>query len=289
MTIAALLEDVSKRYGRVVALAGVSLEVRSGEVVALLGPNGAGKTTAINILLGLRKPDAGRACMFGRNPTEPAARRRVGVIPQEIAFPPTVTVDDAIDLVRRHYEQPHLRDEVVERFSLAPIRARRAGGLSSGERRRLGLALAFVGRPDLVVLDEPTAGLDLEARHGFWQEVREFSQRGGAALLTTHYLEEAKALSQRIVLLNKGRVMAAGSVREVAGSIGLARLRFEASSLPDLPGVVHVAREGAEWIVQCRDADALVRELVRADVAFRGLEIQRLSLEHAVLALTGAE
>lgn len=289
MSTAVELQAVSKRFGDCVALTDVSLEVRSGEVIALLGPNGAGKTTAIGILLGLRRPDRGHAWLFGRSPLERCARRRVGVIPQEVGFPPSVTVDEVIDLVRRHYERPHSAEEVAERFGLAHIRARRAGGLSSGERRRLALALAFTGRPDLVVLDEPSAGLDLQARHALWRTVREFGSGGGAVLMTTHYLEEAEAQAQRVVVLNKGRVIAGGSVTDIAGSVGLTQLRFKAASLPDLPGVVHAAREGTEWIVQCRDADAYVRELVRADVLFRGLEIERLSLERAFLALTADE
>jgi ABC-2 type transport system ATP-binding protein len=286
MSAAAQLDSVSKRLGGVAALAEVSLEIRSGEVVALLGPNGAGKTTAISILLGLRLPDRGRARLFGADPREPKTRRGVGVTPQEASFPPTVTVDEIIGFVRGHYECPRSTGEIADRFGLMRLRTRKAGGLSAGERRRLALALAFVGGPELVVLDEPSAGLDVEARHGFWVAIREFHEGGGAVLLTTHYLEEAEALAQRVVLLNTGRVIANGSVREVADTIGVTQVRFEAPAVPILSAALNATREGSSWTIDCRDADGLVRELVRANVPFRGLEIRPVSLEQAFLALT---
>ena len=287
MSAVASLDGVSKRFGGVAALTDVSLEIRSGRIVALLGPNGAGKTTAIRILLGLRRPDRGRARLFGCDPTAPGTRRRVGVTPQEASFPPTLMVDEIIDLVRGHYSSPLSAAKLAEAFGLPLLRARKAGGLSVGERRRVALALAFVGAPDLVVLDEPSAGLDVEARHESWAAIRDFHEEGGAVLLTTHYLEEAEALAQRVVLLNKGRVIADGSVREVAGSIGITQVRFDAPAVPVLSGALHATRAGSSWTIDCRDADSLVRDLVLADVPFRRLEIRRVSLEQAFLALTG--
>ncbi len=288
MTAVAELDEAWKHFGEVVALAGVSFQIEDGQVAALLGPNGAGKTTAISLLLGLRAPDRGSAHLFGSDPKRSSPRRRLGVTPQDVAFPPTVTVDEVIDLVRRHHLDPYPTGDVLERFGLAKLRRRKAGGLSSGERRRLALALAFAGRPDLVILDEPTAGLDLEARHLFWQTLREFNRGGGAILLTTHYLEEAETLAERVVVLNRGRVIAAGSVSEVAGSIGITRVRFEARSLPALPGIVHAERDGDAWVLDCRDSDAVVRRLVGANVPFRALQIRAVSLEEAFLALTAA-
>ncbi len=208
---AALLHRVSKRYRGTLALDRVDLEVQAGEVVALLGPNGAGKTTALSVLLGLRSPDSGHAELFGRDPRQPGSRAAVGVSPQESGFPPTLRVVEILDLVRAHFGDPADRAGLLDRFGLRWIARRQAGGLSSGERRRLSVALAFAGRPRAVVLDEPTAGLDVEARRAVWREVERHAAEGGTALLTTHHLEEAEALAGRIVLLAQGRVVAEGA------------------------------------------------------------------------------
>ena len=180
------LRGIHKRYGQVDALQGVDLELRPGELVALLGPNGAGKTTAVSILLGQRRPDAGTARLFGRDPTLPATRRPVGATLQESGFPDNLTVAEVVDLVRIHYPDPAPTRELLDRFGLAELAGRRAGGLSGGQTRRLAVALAFAGRPRLAVLDEPTTGLDVEARRGLWELLRAFVAEGGSVLLTTH-------------------------------------------------------------------------------------------------------
>jgi ABC-2 type transport system ATP-binding protein len=219
------LRAVHKRYGKVEALHGLDLQLHPGELVALLGPNGAGKTTAVGVLLGRRRPDAGWARLFGQDPASPAARRGVGVTPQETGFPDNLTVAEVVDLVRVHYPAPAPTRELLDRFGLAEVAGRRAGGLSWGQQRRLAAALAFAGRPRAVVMDEPTAGLDVEARHRLWEVIRAFVADGGAVLLTTHYLEEAQALASRVVVLARGRVVAHGSVDELIARVGPGRER----------------------------------------------------------------
>jgi ABC-2 type transport system ATP-binding protein len=217
MPLPAELAGVEKRLGPNRALAGVDLALQEAEVLALLGPNGAGKTTAVGILLGLRRPDAGTARVFGGDPRLPDARRMLGSTPQDVSFPPTLRVREVIELVRAHYEAPAPLEELVERFGLARLAGRQAGGLSSGERRRLALALAFAGQPRAVLLDEPTTGLDVESRRAIWAHVREFSAGGGSVLLTTHSLEEAQALASRIAVIHLGRVVATGTVDDLRG------------------------------------------------------------------------
>ncbi len=215
--IAAALRGVSKRFGETAALDGVDLELRTGEVLALLGPNGAGKTTALSILLGLRRPDSGRAELFGEDPRHAAARVAIGVTPQESGFPPTLRVREIVDLVRAHFPNPASAAELLDRFGLAEIGRRQAGGLSAGERRRLSVALAFAGNPRALFLDEPTAGLDVEARRSVWREVQRYAACGQTVLLTTHHLEEAEALASRVVVLARGRIVADGSPAELSG------------------------------------------------------------------------
>jgi ABC-2 type transport system ATP-binding protein len=213
--IAAALRAVTKRFGELLALDAVELEVGVGEVLALLGPNGAGKTTALSLLTGLRRPDSGCVELFGRNPRVPAARSSVGITPQESGFPPTLRVRELVDLVRAHFPDPAPTDELLDRFGLAELERRQAGGLSGGQRRRLSVALAFAGRPKLLLLDEPTTGLDVEARRAVWCEVSSHAGAGGTVLLTTHHLEEAEALASRVVLLRNGVVVADGSFADL--------------------------------------------------------------------------
>ncbi|SCF11091.1 ABC-2 type transport system ATP-binding protein [Micromonospora matsumotoense] len=284
--ILAHADQATRRYGDVLALDRVDLTVHAGELVGLLGPNGAGKSTLINMLVGLRRPTAGRVELFGGDPRQPAARRQLGVTPQETGLPGTLRVGEVIDFVAAHFPDPVPRAELLDRFGLTDQVRRQTGGLSGGQRRRLAVALAFVGRPRLVILDEPTTGLDVEARHTLWEAIRSFHADGGTVLLSSHYLEEVEALAQRVVVLGQGRVLADDTVDAIRGIVGVRRVSLTADDLPTLPGVVATERTDGRTHLLTTDADQLVRDLVTAGVAFRELEVRPTSLEEAFLAIT---
>ncbi|MEV0003326.1 ABC transporter ATP-binding protein [Micromonospora sp. NPDC050980] len=284
--ILARAEQVSRRYGEVLALDRVDLTVRAGELVGLLGPNGAGKSTLINLLVGLRRPTAGRVELLGGDPRDPASRRQLGVTPQETGLPGTLRVGEVVDFVSAHHPDPVPRGELLDRFGLTDQVRRQTGGLSGGQRRRLAVALAFVGRPRLVLLDEPTTGLDVEARHALWESIRGFHAEGGTVLLSSHYLEEVEALAQRVVVIGHGRVLADDSVAAVRGIVGVRRVSLVADDLPALPGVVATERKDGRVHLLTTDADQLVRDLVTTGATFRDLEVRPTSLEEAFLAIT---
>ncbi|HEX6967234.1 MAG TPA: ABC transporter ATP-binding protein [Micromonosporaceae bacterium] len=281
--------DATRRYGDVTALDRVSLEVHAGELVGLLGPNGAGKSTLINLLVGLRRATSGRVELFGGDPRDPTRRRQIGVTPQETGLPATLRVGEVVDYVAAHYPNPIGRGELLERFGLADLAARQTGGLSGGQRRRLAVALAFVGRPRLVFLDEPTTGLDVEARRTLWDGITGFHADGGTVLLTSHYLEEIEALADRVVVLGQGRVLADDTVEAIRGLVGVRRVSLVADHVPPLPGVIGVEHADGRTHLLTTDSDGLVRDLVHSGVPFRDLEIRPTSLEEAFLAITQRE
>ncbi|MEV0806393.1 ABC transporter ATP-binding protein [Micromonospora sp. NPDC050200] len=287
--ILARADQATRRYGDVLALDRLDLEVRAGELVGLLGPNGAGKSTLINLLVGLRRPTAGRVELFGGDPRDPASRRQLGVTPQETGLPGTLRVGEVVDFVAAHFPDPVPKAELLDRFGLTDQVKRQTGGLSGGQRRRLAVALAFVGRPRLVVLDEPTTGLDVEARHTLWEAIRAFHADGGTVLLSSHYLEEVEALAQRVVVIGQGRVLADDTVNAVRGIVGVRRVSLIADELPALPGVVATEHAEGRTHLLTTDADQLVRDLVTGGVAFRELEVRPTSLEEAFLAITTGE
>jgi ABC-2 type transport system ATP-binding protein len=278
--------SVGRTYRSVNALHDVSLSVAAGELVGLLGPNGAGKTTLLNLLTGVRRPTSGRVELFGGDPTRAENRRRIGVTPQETGLPATLRVGECVDLVAAHFPDPLPRMELLDRFGLADLARRQTGGLSGGQRRRLAVALAFVGRPSLVFLDEPTTGLDVSARHALWEGIRAFHADGGTVLLTSHYLEEIEALAKRVVVLGEGRVLADDTVDAIRARVGVRRVSLRVRELPLLPGVLHESHVDGRTDLLTTDADQLVRDLVAKGVAFNDLEIRPTSLEEAFLTLT---
>ncbi|GAY09181.1 ABC transporter ATP-binding protein [Pseudonocardia sp. N23] len=277
---------VSRRFGTTVALDGVDLDVAAGTVTGLLGPNGAGKSTLLSLLTGLRRTDSGVVQLFGGDPTDPARRRRLGVTPQETGLPDTLRVGEVLGFVSRHYPQPRPAGEVLEKFGLSGLARRQCGGLSGGQKRRLAVALAFVGDPALVVLDEPTTGLDVEARRALWDGVREFHRGGGTVLLTSHYLDEIEELAQRVVVIGGGKVLTEGDTASIRRVVGLSLVELRARTLPALPGVVRTETEGERHRLHTPDADQLVRDLVRSGAAFHDLQVRTASLEEAFLTLT---
>jgi ABC-2 type transport system ATP-binding protein len=276
----------TRSYGPVTALDAVSLDVPAGQLLGLLGPNGAGKTTLLQLLTGLRRPTSGTVELFGGDPRAAASRRRLGCTPQETGLPPTLRVHEVVDFVAGHFDSPVPTEELLEQFGLGGLERRQTGGLSGGQKRRLGVAVAFVGRPDLVLLDEPTTGLDVEARHALWDAVRRYHQGGGTVVLTSHYLEEVEALAERVVVMDQGRVRADGTLAEVRSLVPARRVRLRAPNLPDLTGVDRSSRDGDRYELWTADSDTLVRQLVTAGIPFRDLEVATASLEEAFLALT---
>lgn len=284
--VLASASDVGRRYGATVALHGVDLDVPAGALLGLLGPNGAGKSTLINLITGLRRPTSGSVRLFGGSPRHPANRRQLGMTPQQTGLPETLRVREVVDFVGRHFPDPVPTGELLERFALDGLGNRQTGGLSGGQQRRLSVALAFVGNPRLVVLDEPTTGLDVAARRGLWDGIREYHARRGTVLLTSHYLEEIEALAERVAVIAHGRLVTSGSLDEVRATVTRNVLSVRAEWLPDLPGVDELHRDGEHVLLHTADSDAVVRAMVQAGVPFRDLQVRRASLEEAFLAIT---
>ena len=284
------LTNVTKRYGGVTALDGLSLGLEAGRVTALLGPNGAGKTTAVKLLLGLTRPTVGKVTLFGRDPRDVRARQQTGVMLQVANVPETLRVREHVHLFSSYYPNPMPPGEALAIAGLATVADRKYGALSGGQKQRVLFALAICGNPDLLFLDEPTVGLDVESRRGFWQEIRRLAERGRSILLTTHYLEEADALADRIIVINTGRVVADGAPHEVKALTAARRIRcvtsLDDARLAAMPGVQSVRRDGASVELLTGDAEGVTRALLAADPALGGLEVAGAGLEEAFLSLT---
>jgi len=289
-TIVASLESLNKNYGDIRALRGVDFRVRSGEVVALLGPNGAGKTTAVKLLLGLLQPNSGKARVFGGDPTNPENRMRTGAMLQVGRVPETLRVREHIDLFSSYYQRSLPSGEVLAAAGLEKLGDRKFGDLSGGQRQRVLFALAICGDPDLLFLDEPTVGLDVEARRALWDEIRRMVDRGKTVLLTTHYLQEADALADRVAVINKGEIVAEGTPAEIKAKTSGKRIRCITSlsleSLRGIAGVTEVKEDREAVELQAVEAEPVVRELLARDARLSGLEITSAGLEEAFLALT---
>ncbi|WP_295942827.1 ABC transporter ATP-binding protein [uncultured Xanthomonas sp.] len=289
----AQLSGVHKRYGTLVALDGVDLQLRPGQLLALLGANGAGKSTAVSLLLGLQTPDAGSVRLCGQDPRALAARRQAGAMLQTAGLPDTLRVGELLLQARGYYPQPRSVADCVALAGLDGLMARRYGQLSGGQQRRVQFAMAICGRPRVLFLDEPSTGLDIEARQGLWRAIRELVADGCAVLLTTHYLEEAEALADRVAVLQRGTLIAEGSVAELRARFEQCTIRcrsaLPAAQVAQWPRVRRAeSRDGVLELV-AEPAESVVARLLASDPALTALEVRRAGLADAFLAITRAE
>jgi len=288
--VLARLSGAKKRYGDTVALDGLDFEVRQGELLAVLGPNGAGKTTAIGLLLGLQQLDAGEVELFGRSPHDLAARRNVGVMMQEVALPDALQVRDLIGQASAYYPDPLSLEETLAQAGVEKLARRPYIKLSGGQKRQAQFALAICGRPRLIFLDEPTTGLDVTARETMWATLRRLVAGGASIVLTTHYIEEAEALADRVVVMAKGRRVAEGTVRDIRDLVVRKRIdcatELDVATIGGWPGVIAAVREGARISITATDAEGAVRRLLAADPVLTDLEVRRAGLSEAFTELT---
>ena len=288
--VLARLDAAGKRYGAVQALDGVDLSVHAGQVLAVLGANGAGKTTALGLLTGRLGTDAGRAELFGGDPRDPRRRRGIGVMLQDGELPDTLRVAEHVRLFSSYYPSPRPLAETLALAGVADLARRPYGALSGGQKRRVQFALAICGRPPLLFVDEPTVGLDVESRRAFWAVLRQLRDEGTGIVLTTHYLEEADALADRIVLMAGGRILAddspAGIKARADGKRLRARSAVASAELASWPGVLRAHDTGAGTELVTREAEQVLRRWLAADPGLCELEVRPLSLEEAFVSLT---
>ncbi len=286
--------DLTKTFGSVQAVRGIDLVIAPGETVALVGPNGAGKTTTIDMILGLTPPDHGSVSVFGLPPAAAVRAGRVGGMLQSGAPLDHLRVRELVALMASYYPHPLDVDEVLRRTGTDGLASRWTTKLSGGEAQRVRFAAGIVGDPDLLVLDEPTAAIDVEGRRQFWQAIRAIAERGTTILFATHYLEEADAFADRIVIMARGRIVADGPATEIKALAGLRTIRAtlpeaDLARLGRLPGVASVDRHGDTVILMCSDADAALESLYRDIGGLRDVEVRGGSLEEVFMELTADE
>jgi ABC-type multidrug transport system ATPase subunit/peptidoglycan/LPS O-acetylase OafA/YrhL len=286
----ASLEAVRKHYGSVVALAGLDLDLHRGELLAVLGPNGAGKSTAIALWLGLLEPDDGNVRLFGGSPLDVDRRRHIGVMMQDVGLTPELRVRELIELTAGYYANPLSTDQTLELTRLTSLADRSYAKLSTGQKRQVQFALAICGRPSLLFLDEPTVGLDVDARAKMWRTIRELIAQGCSIVLTTHYLEEAEALADRVAVLANGRLIASGSVAEIRSVVARKHISCTTRlSLDDVcawPDVVGAQYDMNRLLITAIDAEPVVRRLLQADAHLSDLEVRKAGLAEAFTELT---
>lgn len=285
------LVNASKRYGDVLALQDLTLSIQLGEVVAMLGPNGAGKTTSISLMLGTRKPTSGQVRLFGLHPRDRRARSRIGVMLQESGVPGMLRVDEIVDLFRSYYPAPLPRQEAIKMAGLETKARSFVKDLSGGQRQRLYLALAVCGDPEVLFLDEPTVGMDVEGRRQFIDEIADLAAKGRTVVLTTHYLEEADQLANRVIVIDRGRLIADSSPSAIKARVAAKRISFVTSSavtanaFTDLPIQSQQIDDGRVRLLT-NDPELVLRELFKREIDMHELEVAGADLEEAFIAMT---
>jgi ABC-2 type transport system ATP-binding protein len=291
MSPAVELIEVSKRYGQVEAVRSVSLAIQPGEIVAMLGPNGAGKTTSISLMLGLRKPTGGQIRLFGLPPTDRRARSRAGVMLQESGTTGVLTVRELVTLFGTYYPSPLPPDRAITMAGLADKADARVVTLSGGQRQRLYFALAICGDPEILFLDEPTVGMDIEARRAFVASIKHLADAGKTIVFTTHYLREAEELARRIVVVDRGLIIADATPRELMSKVAAKRVSFSVARAPAADafgGLAVTGLEASDGRVRflTNEPEAVLRALFERGVEMRDLEVAGADLEEAFLSLT---
>jgi ABC-2 type transport system ATP-binding protein len=287
-------QNVSKHYGGLRAVDGLTLDLRAGETVALLGPNGAGKSTSLDMLLALRKPTSGKIQMFGSDPYHAVKSGRVGAMLQSGGLMPEVTVRELVTLVTRLHPKPEPVDTTLKRAGIAQFADQRVDRLSGGQTQRVRFALAICGKSELIVLDEPTAAMDVETRRLFWNSMKEEVAQGRTLLFATHYLEEADQAADRILVINRGRLLADGTPAEIKARAGAKRLSFrldrvDEAFLLSLPGLVNLEIRNDVVQIQSSDSDATLYAVLDAGYRPADLEVTSLGLEQAFIAITAED
>ncbi|MFF9280604.1 ABC transporter ATP-binding protein [Streptomyces griseosporeus] len=288
-------DQVSKAYGSVRAVDGLTLSLHPGETVALLGPNGAGKSTTLDLLLGLKQADGGSVRLFGGTAREAIVAGRVGAMLQSGGLMDEVTVAELVRLACDLHPRPYRVSDVLTRAGIEQIAERKVNKLSGGQAQRVRFALATAGDSDLIVLDEPTTGMDVTTRQAFWATMREQADAGRTVLFATHYLEEADAVADRVLVLHRGRLLADGTAAEIKAKAGARRISFDLEGAIDetalraLPFLTAVDVSGPTVRIQSSDADATVHALYGLGLYPRNLEVAGLGLEQAFVAITAAE
>jgi ABC-2 type transport system ATP-binding protein len=285
------LSGLTKTFGTLTAVNHIDLTIESGEVVALLGPNGAGKSTTIDLLLGLARPTDGTAELFGEDPRQAIVTGRVGAMLQGGALLPTTTVRESIALIHALHKHPLSVDEAMERAGVTDLARQKIASLSGGQMQRARFAVAVVSNPDLLILDEPTAAMDVAARHSFWGSMREFTDQGKTVVFATHYLDEADAFADRIVILGAGRIIADGTPSEVKSVVSGRTLSFtlanaDQRTLGRLVGVTNLEQRGTRISLQTADSDATLRAVLASYPAAADIEIVSRNMDDAFMALT---
>jgi len=286
------LRGLTKQFGSVRAVDALSLEIQRGETVALLGPNGAGKTTTVAMLLGLLAPDSGAASVLGRPSADAIRSGRVGAMLQEGSLMPGVRVGELLDFAIHLRPTSVARKHLIETAGLGGLERRRVDKLSGGQTQRMRFALAIASDPEMLVLDEPTAAMDVEARHEFWVSMRQYASSGRTVLFATHYLEEAEAFASRVVIISHGHVVADGTVAELKHGAGIQTVQFRTTesrsqTFAQLPGVCQVETGNGQVTLKTTDADATVRDLAAGEIAWHDLEVRSASLEDVFMTLVG--